>query len=295
MSGGVCVTDDVILGTFVFNTVDAYGVTWIIEDIDGWWYLPDVSLPDIVRTDALDGSYSVDGSYNARLFTIKGHYFAPTAIDIELARGRLLAAMDAVRREVTLQVNENVPKRAQVRLASRPRVATVQQNGRTEFEIPLKAADPRKYDVSETTATTRLPVPSGGRTYNRTYPLTYGASGLSGIITAFNNGTYSSPGMIIFNGPVDNPSVESLTTGNKLAFTISLGIGDTLTVDLQNHAVVLNGAASRRYTLTYDSTWFSIEPGENDLRYGGVQSIPASPPTVPFTTMEVVFRSAWMG
>ena len=55
---------NIILGEFIFNTVDEDGIAWIVTDISGWWTHPDAEVPDIERGWG-DGSYDVQGKYRA--------------------------------------------------------------------------------------------------------------------------------------------------------------------------------------------------------------------------------------
>ncbi len=68
---GMKLQEDIILNDFVFNTVDEYGVLWVITDIKGWWSPPAPDMPEIKRGWA-DGSYDVKGRYNARDLTLEG-------------------------------------------------------------------------------------------------------------------------------------------------------------------------------------------------------------------------------
>jgi hypothetical protein len=74
---GMKLKADIVLGDFVFNTIDEYGVTWVITDIEGWWQHPEPDMPDIPRGFG-DGSYDVKGRYQARMITLTGSFLTPT-------------------------------------------------------------------------------------------------------------------------------------------------------------------------------------------------------------------------
>lgn len=147
--GGMELNADITIGDLVLNTVDEYGVVWVCTDMEGWWGQADPEIPDIPRG-VEDGSYDVIGRYQSRQMTLSGVFLPQNTGQIERARDQLIAATNLVRSGTWLRANEDptspFPTRASfVRLAGRPQIQTVNARGRTEFNIPLKAADPIKY------------------------------------------------------------------------------------------------------------------------------------------------------
>jgi len=147
--GGMELNADITIGSLVLNTVDEYGVLWVCTDMEGWWGQADPEIPDIPRG-VEDGSYDVIGRYQSRQMTLSGVFLPQNTGQIERARDQLVAATNLVRSGTWLRANEDptspYPTRASfVRLAGRPQIQTVNARGRTEFSIPLKAADPIKY------------------------------------------------------------------------------------------------------------------------------------------------------
>jgi hypothetical protein len=140
-----------------FNTIDSSGLVWVISDIEGWWNLPEPSIPDIERGFG-DGSFDVAGRNTARVITLTGSVLVTDssrggiATASALARQQLMSAFNLVRRGTWLIVDEDSRKRASfVRLSGRPNISTVNNRGRIEFSIGLKAADPIKYEWIEGT------------------------------------------------------------------------------------------------------------------------------------------------
>lgn len=147
--GGMELNADITIDGLVLNTIDEYGVIWVCTDIEGWWGQADPEIPDIARG-VEDGSYDVTGRYQARTLTLSGVFLPQSTDQIERARDQLVSATNLVRNGTWLRANEDptspYPTRAAyVRLAGRPKITTVNSRGRTEFSIPLKAADPVKY------------------------------------------------------------------------------------------------------------------------------------------------------
>jgi hypothetical protein len=140
-----------------FNTIDSNGLVWVISDIEGWWNLPEPSIPDIERGFG-DGSFDISGRNTARIITLTGSVLITDssrggiAAASASARQQLLSAFNLVKRGTWIIVDEDSRKRASfVRLSGRPNISTVSNRGRIEFSIGLKAADPIKYEWIEGT------------------------------------------------------------------------------------------------------------------------------------------------
>ena len=145
---GMQLNADVILDDLVLNTIDEFGVVWVCTDIEGWWGQSSPEIPDIARG-VEDGSYDVEGRYQARTLTLNGVFFPPDEKALQAARDRLITASNLVRRGAWLRTNEEPTKAAFVRLSGRPMMSTVNAKLRTEFSIGLRAADPVKYEWND--------------------------------------------------------------------------------------------------------------------------------------------------
>lgn len=155
----------------------------------------------------------------------------------------------------------------------RTRKRLVPQDGRwlANFgyaHVELRASDPRLYDpTSVADYSLGLALAGGGRTYNRIYPLAYGAGGLSGVQVIANTGNYPTRPTFVIHGPCTDPLVEHIEQSRRLKFNLALAATDALTVDLLNRTVTLNGTTSRRNTLSLDSAWWQLDPGDNSIRF----------------------------
>lgn len=179
----------------------------------------------------------------------------------------------------------------------------VQRIGRTGIAaVELVATDPRKYTQAVTTLSTALAAISGGMTFNATFPLSFGAVGGGGTVNAINAGNFQAPVTFTIGGPVTNPIIDNLTTGQSLLFTIVLASTDTLVVSAAGTsvcAIVLNGTANRRNALTTGSaplSQFGLPGGApgpcatgttQQFRYRNNGAATAS-------TMSMAFQSAWV-
>lgn len=152
----------------------------------------------------------------------------------------------------------------------------------TEATVELYATDPRIYADTEQSFATTLPiVAGGGHTWPQSWPNSWGGQATSGSVTATNAGNYPAELSLRIDGPVTNPRVDNSTTGTSLAFDIDIVAGDFLLVDTDTGDVLLNGTADRRSTIVPGSTWPSLRPGVNELRFGAA------------TTTEAVLYASW--
>jgi hypothetical protein len=142
---GMKLKADIRLGDFVFNRIDEYGVVWVISNVEGWWNLPQVDMQDLSRGWG-DGSYTTYGRYGSRQLTLTGSFILQdTDTQLEAARGRLIEAINLVKKDAWLILNEDTPKALKVRISGTPEISTVNPRGKTDFSIGLVSADPIKY------------------------------------------------------------------------------------------------------------------------------------------------------
>jgi len=267
--------DDISLNGITFNHLDDSGCIWFIEDIDGWWGLPDLEAFDDPRSYIEDGSYFAAGRYSPRTITITGHILPPYdgMQAVVAARNALNNALDLVRQEGSFQVNEGPDKYAMVQVAGRPLTAFDKINNVLNFSIQLRAADPRKFAVEQSLISIDVAASSDGRRYNKNYPVSYGEIGSDGTASIFNEGNYNTPATFRINGPVQNPIISHIESGKDLLFDVDLAIDDYVDVDLRARTVIRKGGVSGRSTLLAGSEWFTIDPGNNTVKFSGYQTI----------------------
>lgn len=159
------------------------------------------------------------------------------------------------------------------------------KSGKVVATLQYDVADPRWYDAVETVLSTAAATSGGGRTYNRTYPLTYAAGGTGGNLTATNAGNRRTRPVLTITGPSTTPRVENVTAGRYLSFDLTLGVGDFLVIDTDARTVLLGGTASRYSSLSSGSSWWDLAPGDNLLKFTSANSL---------GTLEVRYRSAWL-
>jgi len=139
--------------------------------------------------------------------------------------------------------------------------------GSADIQFMCQAENPSIFDSDLLT----LAIPQGatlisGRAYSKGFPFGYGAPVSPAFVNAYNAGNRAADATFTIVGPVDVPRIFNDTTGNVLQFNLSLTASDTLSINLYNRTVILNGTASRRSALDAPD-WFMLQRGDNIIRY----------------------------
>jgi hypothetical protein len=197
---------NIVLGDFVFNTIDERGVVWVITDIDGWWDSPGVDIPTVERS-AGDGGYDARGRYTSRKLTLKGTFLVPKPELVEEAKEKLLAAGNLVYEGAWLKTGTGPTYASYVFLQDSIRVSTRNTRGKTEFEISLRASDPIKYEWNDAD-------PDGYLVAE--IPVKNSATNLEGARTITNKGNYPVPIFFEISGPLVAPATIFNRRNNQL-------------------------------------------------------------------------------
>ena len=269
---GLKLKADVSVGSLVLNTVDEDGVLWICTDIEGWWNHPEPDVEDIPRGYG-DGSYDVRGRYAARQLTLNGVFLPPDPSYVPSARDKLITNTDLVYVGDWLKTNENPTKASYVRLSGRPEITTVNERGRTEFSIGLRAPDPLKYEWYE-----------GHELGYRSVVIAGADSGTvgSGEGTVTNTGNAYAPVVLEITGPVVGPATIINETTNE-SITIIETLRAATTKSISNKALTANVA-----TLTTTAAHGLVE-GDTvtitgvDATFNGEYVVLSTPTNVTFT------------
>jgi hypothetical protein len=274
---------DIKLGDFVFNTIDEYGIVWVLQDLEGWWGHPEPQVPDYARGNA-DGSYDVRGRWNARELTLTGTFIVPDSSYVPLARQRLVDASNLVYRGTWLRVNEsNYSKVAWVRLSGRPRIETVNARGRTEFSIGLRAPDPIKYSWND------LDFADGFDVVN--LACLNVDTGALGNVLVENKGNTPVPATFRVFGPTtDNAFVQNTTRNELILLTEPIISGSVLDIDTYDNSVALDGEFSgARVMIDPLADWIKLDPGYNSIDFIDFGNFSST------ATLQIYFRSGWIG
>jgi hypothetical protein len=157
------------------------------------------------------------------------------------------------------------------------------------YQAAFVALDPLIYSGIEHTASTGLPVSTGGLTIPLTVPFSIEATFATGRVTLTNAGTAPAGLRLRITGPVLQPRVALLTAAGTytVSFFLDLGVGQFLDVDTADRTVYLQGTASRRgFAAPSDLGWPVLPPGTSELAFFASTYDAAA-------DLDVFWRDAW--
>jgi Siphovirus-type tail component, C-terminal domain len=273
----------------------ADGSAFSIANIDGIADIPDLRINDRSRL-RRHGMLPGDDFLGGRSVVVDVEVFGTNDTDFNVQVAALKQALSpgSVESPLTFKV-PGVAGGGIRRLNVRPRKLALPVETKFYYRQPVAsveffATDPRIYDDTQQSLATGLVASVAGLTWNLSWNLNWGGASTGNSFTATNGGTFSTPFTVRFDGPVTNPSVENVTTGEKLKLSadggLVLGVGEYVELDTDARTVLLGGTASRYSKLSSDSTWFDLPPGNTTLRFLGT--------TAGSPTMTVTFRSAYL-
>jgi hypothetical protein len=270
---------NIVLGDFVFNTIDDQGVVWVVTDMTNWWQPPNADIPSVERGFG-DGAYEVRGRYQARTIVLKGSFLVPYPSLVEAARDRLIAATADLAFTGTWLKTGSDPIRASfVQLSGDVSFNTVNIRGRTNFEIGLRAADPIKYSWNDAN-------PDG---YDfAEIPVRNANSNITGAGIVTNIGNYSVPCYLEISGPFAGPgSIFNKTTEELIILTQGLKgsisrnvVNKQLTFDVPQLKDIATLTTTGRHDFTVGDGVFISGVGET---FDGEKFITSTPTDTTFS------------
>lgn len=162
-----------------------------------------------------------------------------------------------------------------------PEFASSEREGFAQrLVVQFRAADPTYYDPTQNAETFGVGSGSGPFDFPLDFPAQFGGSTVNQTRTVAYDGTWRDYPVVIIAGPITNPVVTNLTTGDKLDFTgITINSSDSYTIDCRyGYKTVTNAAGTNKIAdLTNDSdlATFSLEAdpdatgGLNDIQVTG--------------------------
>lgn len=151
-----------------------------------------------------------------------------------------------------------------------PPVNSSYQFGWLEVNSDWFVPDGKIYDAGVNTATTGLPTSLGGAKFKWTFPVNFGPSTSSSFQIA-NDGKYPAKPVFRIDGPVTNPQILNLTTGQIIRVNVSVPAGNVLLIDSDSRVVRLNGA-NRNNALDVSSSFFTVPPGGASLSFASTDA-----------------------
>ncbi|MFD9890640.1 phage tail protein [Amycolatopsis sp. NPDC059027] len=284
VTGGVLALPLYTVDGWTGNTVDGDGVEWWVTKEDGWSSGPGVRL-ELADRPQRDGSFDAPSFRAARVITLEGTAVAPDPDARERAKDRLAALLadGSVLAELTVQ-ERTVSRRALVRLSAGTKVVDTTPVS-FDWSVQLTAPDPLRYGADVHELSCGLPRPGPGITFPLKFPLVFGRSE-GGTLAIANAGSATAWPLWTITGPCTQPVIRNDSTGQWLAFSLSLFEGDALVVDVAARSVFLGGV-SRRSALQPRSSWFGLPPGNTTIGFDAFDDTAAG-------ALGVRWRDAWL-
>ncbi|QTZ93655.1 phage tail family protein [Streptomyces auratus AGR0001] len=164
--------------------------------------------------------------------------------------------------------------------------------GEPTGSLVWEASDPRRYEVTQQAAKTRLARAEPGLEWPLAWPLDWdSAKDGDGWLEAENTGEAASHPVVVFHGPLKLPALLDEEGGRALEYAVALGPDDTLTVDCAAGTALLNGSISRLDTATARSAperTFTLEPGVTRFRFSAERGL-----YDPRASVSIFWRSAF--
>lgn len=176
--------------------------------------------------------------------------------------------------------------RAEVAVSGRI-VFDIHNDGWCDFEIPLEAADPRRYGPKQT-LTTGLPTVGVGMSDPFTDPFDEGAPGNLGRVECMNTGTApSEPVVRVYGGVADGFELTCMETARVVRVTRPIPDGSWVTVDMGSGEVWIDEQSILPATYVPVSEWFQVPAGGVcTIQWAPLGAVTGSP------RMEVEFAEA---
>lgn len=262
----------------VIITNERFNEGFVLEDLTNWFDGTSVREQKETRPDS-DGDFEQDPVFvDARYPVVTGNVFYAQEADLFAAR-RVVAALWSYQGPLTMRVVS----------PEGTRTATVVRNGKptwdlniapdfAEFELPFKAADPRKYGALQS-ASTGLPVAGAGVLSPVTSPFSQVGGGNPGRVVLTNNGTTDTiPSFIISGGGLSGGvELTRIETAQKLRLEWPILATDVVRFSPGDGQVWLNDQSPIAGYLTI-SDWWTLGPGETaTVQFEGLGAVTGTP------------------
>jgi len=267
--------------------IDSLGCRWGATGDEPWSPspAPRANTGDLAND---HGSWDATEFYGPRSYALDGYIIAPTHQALHQAKGRLFAACPIGAFE--LRVSE----------PGFERFGTFRRNGEAvwaelspispptaRFSVPLIAVDPRIYGTNSKTATTNYPSTSGGLEWSATWPVTWDATVTSGQMVLTNEGDSPAPVLWRIDGPVTDPMVVDLATGDRMRVNLDIPAGDWITIDTATHRVLYRGEQGATRRSKWSGRWLGVNPGSHQFGLSATTGDPAA-------ELTATYRDTWI-
>lgn len=133
-----------------------------------------------------------------------------------------------------------------------------------EWRLQLRNPSGVLESQSVKTVTVGLPKP-GGVDFDLIWDIIFTESS-GGFATANNAGTTEAQMVARLHGPMINPRLTNVATGEFIGINHTLLAGDVVTIDTRDSSIIQGESTNRMGDLVAGSTHWKVQPGTNDIR-----------------------------
>lgn len=131
------------------------------------------------------------------------------------------------------------------------------------YQLDILASD---FSILSTTGKSATVTKSTGGGLSLPFSLPFSfVGGVDGSASVTNSGDIATYPTIRFNGPLTNPRLYNDENGLFIQLNTTIDIGDYIIIDTLKKTVLENGSVNKLSTMTENSRWLYISPGENTL------------------------------
>jgi len=271
------------------NSITFDGKSYILVNVDGL-ASPLVRLPRY-NLPGSSGAYISNALYGERAIKIKGVVNAPDGSRLTYLANRL-TLINALAYQ-TNNAGQILPQTITISLENGTVLTTSgymdtplamgfseDQMDYEEFQLTLACPDPLLYSQNTISGVVSLPI-GGGAAIPTAIPISLGASS-GGQLVLVNTGAATVFPTITLTGPLTNPYITNLRTGQFLKFNYTLNTGDLPVVINCATQTITQGANVKNGIQSQDSTFWGMLSGSNTIGFSasggsGTASISFSP------------------
>lgn len=254
-----------------FGGLELTAAPYNVQNVEGLIGLPDVDTSDVPRV-GQSGLIAGRDFYRGRSVTITLDVYADTEAAYTAAVAALTTAFGysmVAENPLTFTVPGVAGGNPAVWYCRTRKAAMGLPAGRLgshsgEFVVELFGTDALKYGSTAHTQSLGINVGAGGFVWPLTWPLVWlGAGGGHGTIVT-NLGNVAASPTVRLLGPLVNPKMTNLGTGQVVSLNLTINDGEFVDFDYAAKTVLLNGTANR-YPNLLRAEWWTLAPGNTTV------------------------------
>lgn len=265
---------------------------WLQSPIEG------LDMPDIRATEydkpGEDGRIVSAQQYGGRTIVLRGIFQASTPQQVEELRQSIMTAT-AIKKN---NAGQPQPTRCEFTTLSGARyffdsyitrkpVFNWDQILWGNFLIVLSVPHPFIKSTTSITSGIITQPSGGGFVLPVVLPITSSAAS-GGTATLVNTGNAIAYPIITLSGAITNPFIRNTSTNKTMRLNYTMGVNDTVVIDMLEHIITLNSAAPLISSKESDAVFWGLRPGSNVIKFSGSSSSDTG-------TMQISFNASYLG